>query len=307
MKRLDRITHVLVDGVRYPDALRRLYARDDLAEIEPLYLLTRFKDLAEQGPILVAPRDRRFVDEILAEGDGERTRAMSLLTSSATTEALGDHLLGFAEVEADGASRLLRFADPLVLRHWLASYGERVPAEVMGPIHAWRVGLWAPTWGEPVATTWQAFEAAERQASQAGRESLSPSILGAPQCDALDAVARWQFKERLSAYFTRHASEPWSQLAPAQRGPWLEVRLDEALAWGAQTERQLAIWGELSLRWGPGFMMATDGLYARWVAGDAARGKLPRQQQLYALDAWSRSDAGHQGNGNRTTRTSSHV
>ncbi len=307
MKGLDRITHVLVDGVRYPDALRRLYARDDLAEIEPLYLLTRFKDLAEQGPILVAPRDRRFVDEILAESDGERTRAMSLLTSSATTEALGDHLLGFAEVEADGASRLLRFADPLVLRHWLASYGERVPTEVMGPIASWHVSHWAPAWGEDEETTWRAFEVAVREMPDDDRGLRLPSHFAKPQLDALDAVARWQFKERLSAYFTRHASEPWSQLAPAQRGPWLEARLDEALAWGAQTERQLAIWGELALRWGPGFMMATDGLYARWVAGDAARGKLPRQQQLYALDAWSRSDAGHQGNGNRITRTSSHV
>lgn len=307
MKGLDRITHVLVDGVRYPDALRRLYARDDLAEIEPLYLLTRFKELAEQGPILVAPRDRRFVDEILAEGDGERMRAMTLLTSSATTEALGDHLLQFVEAEIDGTSRLLRFADPLVLRHWLASYGERVPAEVLGPVHAWRVAHWAPAWGAPVATTWRTFEAAERQASQAGRESLSPSILGAPQCDALDAVARWQFKERLSAYFTRHLGEAWAEVPLDRRGDWLDARLEDAQAWGAQTERQFAIWCELALRWGAAFMTASDGLYARWVTGDASRGKLPRQQQLYALDDWSRSGTARPENGNRTTRMSSHV
>ncbi len=171
MIRSDRITHVLVDGVRYPGALKRLYARDDLAEIEPLYLLTRFKELAEQGPILVAPRGRGFVDEILAEVDGELTRAMSLLSASATTEALGDHLLQFVEAEIDGTSRLLRFADPLVLRHWLASFGDSVPAEVLGPVHAWWVAHWAPAWGPSVEPSWHAVEASESPTAEAGRGS----------------------------------------------------------------------------------------------------------------------------------------
>ncbi|WP_136248752.1 DUF4123 domain-containing protein [Halomonas borealis] len=301
------ITHVLVDGARYPDALRRLYARDDLAEIEPLYLLTRFKDLAEQGPILVAPRDRRFVDEILAEGDGERTRAMSLLSSPASTGSLSDHLLGFVEIESEGAPRLLRFADPLVLRHWLASHGERVPVDIMGPIRSWRVAHWAPAWNEEGEPAWQAFEAAEHPTPGKEQASKAPAMLAAPQRDALDAVARWQFKERLSAHFERNAAVPWSRLASAMRGDWLEARLDDALVWGAQTERQLAIWAELALHWGADFVTATDGPYARWVAGDASRGRLPRQQQLYTLDDWCRSGKAHQENGHRTTRTSSHV
>ncbi|GEK74042.1 MULTISPECIES: DUF4123 domain-containing protein [Halomonas] len=306
MIRSDRITHVLVDGVRYPDALRRLYARDDLAEIEPLYLMTRFKDLAEQGPILVAPRGRGFVDEILAEGDGELTRAMSLLTASATTEALGDHLLRFVEAEIDGISRLVRFADPLVLRHWLASFGDIVPAEVMGPIHAWRVAHWAPAWGATAAPQWRVFEASESSVLEAGRGTPVPAMMGAPQQEALEAVARWQFKERLSAYFSRHLGEAWAEVPLDRRGDWLDARLDDAQAWGAQTERQFAIWCELALRRGETFMTASDGLYARWVAGDASRGELPRQQQLYALDDWSRSEAADQQNGNRTTRMSSH-
>lgn len=302
----DRITHVLVDGVRYPDALRRLYARDDLAEIEPLYLLTRFKDVAEQGPILVVPRNRHFVDEILAEGDVERTRAMSLLTSSATTEALGDHLLGFAEVEVDGASRLLRFADPLVLRHWLASYGVQVPAEVMGPIQAWRVAHWAPVWGEHEEMAWQTFEGTGQESPVGVQAPLSFDHFSAPQLNALDAVARWQLKERLSVYFARHVGDAWARLAPAQRGDWLEARLDEALAWGAQTERQLAIWMELSLRWEHDFMTAPDGLYANWVARDASRGQIPRQQQLYEIDAWWRAEATQEA-GNEVTRKPYHV
>ncbi|GHC38039.1 DUF4123 domain-containing protein [Aidingimonas halophila] len=299
-----RVTHVLVDGVRYPDALRRLYARDDLAEIEPLYLLTRFKEVAEQGPILVMPRGRHFVDEILAEDEGERTRAMSLLSSSATTESLGEHLLGFAEIEVNGASRLLRFADPLVLRHWLASYGERVPAKVMGPIDSWHVPHWAPAWDKQEALTWRTFDASEQETPDGGWASHSPDDFAKPQRDALDAVARWQFKERLSAYFSHYIGDAWSQVSTEVRGTWLDARLDEALAWGAQTERQLAIWMELSLRWGEDFMTAPGGLYARWMECDATRGGLPRQQQLYELDAWCRSAEVAPVDGNSTTRTS---
>ncbi|XQU08249.1 DUF4123 domain-containing protein [Halomonas sp. LY9] len=53
MERPQRVTHALVDGVRFPNALQRLYRRDDLQDIEPLYLMTRWSSLAEQGPILV--------------------------------------------------------------------------------------------------------------------------------------------------------------------------------------------------------------------------------------------------------------
>lgn len=307
MSELDRATHVLVDGVRYPDALRRLYARDDLAEIVPLYLLTRFKDVAAEGPILVAPRNRHFVDEILAERDGERTRAMSLISSAATTEELGDHLLDFVEIEVNGARRLLRFADPLVLRHWLASYGESVPAEVMGSIDTWRVAQWAPAWDKHEGPVWQTFEVEADQAPSDDQLLRSSDHFASPQLDALDAVARWQFKERLAEYFGRHAGEAWSELAVERRGDWLESRLDEALAWGAQTERRLAIWLELSLRWGTGFMTAPTGPYARWVAQDPSRGSLPQQQQLYELDAWCRSTEGTQEANYETTRKSHHV
>nr|WP_240549343.1 DUF4123 domain-containing protein [Halomonas antri] len=304
---MDRAMHVLVDGVRYPDALRRLYARDDLAEIVPLYLLTRFKDVAAEGPILVVPRERHLVDEILAEGDGERTRAMSLISSTASTEELGDHLLGFVEIEVGGAQRLLRFADPLVLRHWLASYGGSVPADVMGPIDTWRVAQWAPAWAKHENPVWRTFGGEASQSPSDDQLSHSPAFFAAPQLDALDAVARWQFKERLAEYFERHAGEAWSGLAIGQRGDWMESRLDEALAWGAQTERQLAIWMELSLRWGAGFMTTPTGPYALWVAQDASRGRLPQQQQLYEFDAWCRSAEGIQEANNETTRKSHHV
>lgn len=304
MKGPERITHVLVDGVRYPDALRRLYARDDLVEIEPLYLLTRLKDLGGEGPILVAPRDHTLLEEIRSQGDGELARSMSLISSRVSTEMLGDHLRQFVEVEVEGESRLLRFADPLVLRHWLASYGDRIQAEVMGPIRAWTVAHWSPNWSEQRELAWSTFVPDDGPAT-VDDVARPVNRFTAPQLEGLEAVARWQFKERLTAHFQRHTANAWATLPSGQQGDWLEARLTDAQAWGAQTERQLAIWVDLSLHQGSDFMMAPDGAYARWLASDPEHARLPRQQQLYELDALCRAEASVDVTDE--TRTSTHV
>lgn len=289
MERPQAMTHALVDGVRYPNALKRLYSRDDIEDIEPLYLMTRWSSLAEQGPILVRLKSSHLADEAHASDD-ELYRSLSLLSSQASTGELGRHLGQFVTFKGEGGhEQLLRFADPLVTKHWLASYESALPAEIMGPIDAWWVADWAPNWVEPRPLAWQMFRSHLSQASTTLEPATSFPPMGSAQLKALDAVERWQLKERLTDYFREHMAEAWQQLPVEERGIWLEERLNEAIAWGANTERQLAIWASLRLRWGEHFMAASDGLYARWVVQAAEKKTLSRQEQLYALDAWSRT------------------
>ncbi|WP_237673969.1 DUF4123 domain-containing protein [Vreelandella profundi] len=290
MDRPQAITHALVDGVRYPNALKRLYGRDDIEDIEPLYLMTRWSSLAEQGPILVRLKSSRLADEACANDDSKLYRSLSLLSSQASTSELSKHLGQFVTFKGEGEQeQLLRFADPLVTRHWLVSYGSALPAEMMGPIDTWWVADWAPNWAEPRPLAWQIFRSHLSQASTTAKPANSFPPMGSAQLAALDAVDRWQLKERLTDYFREHMAEAWQQLSVEGRGLWLEERLDDAITWGANTERQLAIWASLSLRWGEHFMTASDGLYARWVVQTAEKKPLSRQEQLYALDAWSRT------------------
>ncbi|MGP9807547.1 DUF4123 domain-containing protein [Halomonas sp. AOP12-C2-37] len=290
MDRPQAITHALLDGVRYPNALKRLYGRDDIEGIEPLYLMTRWSSLAEQGPILVRLKSSRLADEACANDDSKLYRSLSLLSSQASTSELSKHLGQFVTFKGEGEQeQLLRFADPLVTRHWLVSYGSALPAEMMGPIDTWWVADWAPNWAEPRPLAWQIFRSHLSQASTTAEPANSFPPMGSAQLAALDAVDRWQLKERLTDYFSEHMAEAWQRLPVEGRGIWLEERLDDAIAWGANTERQLAIWASLSLRWGEHFMTASDGLYARWVVQTAEKKPLSRQEQLYALDAWSRT------------------
>lgn len=290
MNHLPEVTHALVDGVRYPRAFERLYGRDDITDIEPLYLTTRWAALAEQGPILVRLRGTGLCDEALCETQGEWARALTWLYSDASSAELAGHLRQFVTFKATGQQeKLLRFADPLVTRHWLASYGNAMPADVMGPIRQWWVAEWSPNWAAASVLTWHTFQPDE--SVQLGEHDGRPlqNVMGAPQLAALEAVTRWQFKERLAEHFQANASQAWRALPPEGRGEWMEARIGDALAWGASTERQIAIWLDLSLHWSENFMSANDGLYRHWIACTEQDERLSRQERLYALDAWSRT------------------
>ena len=290
MQRPQAVTHALVDGVRYPDALRRLYSRDDIEDIEPLYLMTRWSSLAEQGPILVRLKSSRLADEACANDDSKLYRSLSLLSSQSSTGELSRHLGQFVTFNGEGGhEQLLRFADPLVTKHWLSSYGSALPADILGPIDTWWVADWAPNWAEPRPVTWQLFQSQHSQASLLVMEASTFPPMGSAQLAALDTVARWQLKERLTSYFKEHMPEDWQHLSAENKGRWLDERLDDAATWGANTERQVAIWLSLSLRWGDNFMTARDGLYDRWMAQVDGNKPLFRQEQLYALDVWSRN------------------
>lgn len=290
MQRPQAVTHALVDGVRYPNALRRLYSRDDIEDIEPLYLMTRWSSLAEQGPILVRLKSSRLADEACANDDSKLYRSLSLLSSQASTGELSRHLGQFVTFNGEGGhEQLMRFADPLVTRHWLNSYGNALPAEIMGLVDTWWVADWAPNWAEPRPVTWQMFQSHPRQESPAVVQANTFPPIGSAQLAALDAVARWQLKERLADYFNEHMPADWQHPSAEKKGQWLDERLGDAAAWGANTERQVAIWLSLSLRWGEDFMTARDGLYAHWMTKIDGNKPLSRQEQLYALDIWSRN------------------
>ncbi|RDB41758.1 DUF4123 domain-containing protein [Halomonas sp. DQ26W] len=304
MGNLREATHALVDGVRYSHAFERLYSRDDIADIEPLYLTTRWASLAEQGPILVRLRGTGLPDEVLRDEQGEWPRALTWLQTDASSAELADHLRQFVTFRGTGQhEKLLRFADPLVTRHWLASHGNAVPADVMGSVHKWWVAEWSPSWGVASVLAWHAFQSDE--SSRFGEHDERPlqNVLGAPQLAALEAVTRWQFKEQLAEHFQDSASQAWQALPPEGRGEWMDARIDDAMAWGASTERQIAIWLDLSLHWGENFMSASDGLYLHWIARTAQAAGLSRQERLYALDVWSRTPEAMALQGKASSRT----
>lgn len=271
---------LLIDGVLRPDAIARLYLQDEPLDIAPLYLGTRWSDLHDLGPILVGVQaGSRLLGKILKQTIAPPDTC--LLYSRAPLNAVANHLRRFlAPPDALGSSGLLRFADPLVARHWLGSYQGAHLDGVLGPIETWHVPDLRHRW-EPVAPgAWQRFVRAALPLE--GGET--PVHLGDRQLAALEHAARWRFTERLYDSFVQSHAEHLGRIDHRQLARWFDACLDEAHAWGLVSERSLAVWVEHSLRWGAGFIGRADGPYQQWLARTPDALKLPPERRLQQMD-----------------------
>lgn len=271
---------LLIDGVLRPDAIPSLYQLGEPLEIEPLYLGTRWAELKDLGPILVRSLGSTNLLTQTYQNPDQQIDA-SLLSSRAPISIVADHLRRFiAPSDVLGGNGMLRFADPLVTRHWLGSYqGEHLDA-ILGPIESWSMPEELHSWETAAPVQWVNFQ----------RNSSTPqwkdnyALLGQAQLEALAQAARWQFIERLHDNFEQYHPRPLSTLDKSIRTEWFSQRLDEAQAWGLSSERSLAIWVEYSLRWGAGFSESPKGPYQDWLARTPDAYRLAPEIRIQQMD-----------------------
>lgn len=270
--------YLLVDGVRYNEALARLYQREEDIQIEPLYAGTPWQEVADLGPILLGLNQNSLLWHEV-DNEPEWHTAAAVLTSHAPMTQIADHLRQFNQVtDTQGNAYLLRYADPLVAWFWLKSFGSANAIQILGPINQWHIVQPQPAW-QLADTSWHVFNGPGPGASE------SPcNPFGEAQQQALDQAYRWQLKSRL--YACLHANHPVSlqRLAADDLNDWLNNRLLTAETWGLSSERSQIIWCVLSLTHGDDFATATDGLYQHWLSHhqrSAAFTPDQRLQQFY--------------------------
>lgn len=146
MSSVPQANYLLIDGVLRANALANLYALAEPVEIEPLYQGTRWRELKDLGPILVATQGSSDLIQTTWQSAAQQADA-SLLYSPAPIIAVADHLRRFiAPSDVRGSKGLLRFADPLVARHWLGSYQGAHRDAVLGPIQSWHLPQRSHSW-----------------------------------------------------------------------------------------------------------------------------------------------------------------
>lgn len=270
--------YLLLDGVLYGQALRRLYARDDDLEIEPLYAGTPWHEVADLGPILVKPGPR---SALLNETDiqPEWHGAAAMLSSPAPMVDVARHLRQFNKVtDALGNERLLRYADPLVAWFWLSSYGAAGLTRVLGPIAEWHLSAPTCSWLQQPEARKQVFS------GLAAADAEPVHRLRQAQMAGLEQAYYWQLKQRLYTWLQQNQAAALARIPNEQIDTWLAEQLMGAEAFGLTSERSIAIWCSLSLRHGDDFSAANDGAYQQWI--DQQKGQpLPtadqRLQQYY--------------------------
>ena len=271
---------LLIDGVLRQDAAASVYQRGESLEVWPLYAGTRWQALHDMGPILVAlqgPSD--LISETCQ--NAFRQADASLLYSRAPVQVVAAHLRRFiAPPDVLGGNGLLRFADPLVTRHWLGSYQGTHLDAVLGPIDAWHIPETQHSWELGQPHEWRSFY----RAAPAPEWADIYAQLGDVQLRALDQAARWRFMERLNQSFERSHPRHLARLNKSARTQWFDQRLNEAEAWGLSSDRSLAIWVEYSLRWGAGFILQPDSPYQQWLADTASALKLAPELRIQQMD-----------------------
>ncbi|TDF84440.1 DUF4123 domain-containing protein [Pseudomonas sp. H9] len=268
--------YLLIDGALRPDALANLYALPAPPEIEPLYLTTRWTELKDLGPVLVAIDDSSsLIHEAYQNADA------CLLYSTTPLITVADHLRRFiAPADVLGGQGLLRFADPLVARYWLGSYQGAQRAAVLGPIQAWHLPQHPHAWALDEALEWQTFT----------RTAAAPewvddyATLGETQLQALEQAARWRFMQRLHRRLEHRHPQHLARIDKHQMFRWFDDRLDEAQSWGLASERSLAIWVEYSLRWGEGFTQRPQSPYQHWLARTPDASRLSPEMRIQQMD-----------------------
>lgn len=252
--------YLLVDGVRYNEALARLYRRAEDIQIEPLYAGTPWQAVADLGPILLEPNHDSPLWQEVNDGPEWHTAA-AVLTSDVPMTQLADHLRQFNQVtDTQGNAYLLRYADPLVAWFWLKSFASDSEVPVLGPVLQWHIVQPQPAW-QMADAAWYAFNGPVCGTSESPCNSF-----GEAQRQALDQAYRWQLKSRL--YACLHANHPAAlqRREASDLNDWLDSRLLTAEAWGLSSERSQIIWCVLSLTHGDDFATATDGTYQHWLS-----------------------------------------
>lgn len=254
--------YLLVDGARYHNALARLYARNEVLEVEPLYFGSPWHSAADLGPLLVST-DSASALFYEIETSAELRASAAVLESRALADVVASHLRRFNQVtDVSGAATLLRYADPQVAWFWLHSYDADALSSVMGPITRWRIAAPPNVLLSQQPQHWHDFASA-RPAAQSG---LPAGLLGPPQLSALQQAYQQQLKERLYRWLQENHQTALSALPEQTRDNWFNARLVDAEGFGLSTERSIAIWCELALRDGSDFAGNPQGPYRRWLA-----------------------------------------
>ena len=265
--------YLLIDGVLRKGVIAELYESGENIEVEPLYIGTRWQEAHDLGPVLAEiPTQSKLLFE--ARNDKDWLRSSSFLSSNTNLREVSDHLREFICVRGSaGSQSLLRFADPLVTWHWLASYAPAQYPHLLGPITRWEVVI-------PQAK-WEPDTAPRRTAYAAGDHPLlafERALMDEPQESALQQAYQWQLKTRLYDWLQIH--EPIRLQQQKAIGSWLDDRLQSAEQAGLSSERSIAIWAMLSLEQGDNFAHNPSSAYSQWQANTPQPHGLPTEVNL---------------------------
>ena len=265
--------YLLLDSNQIPDLYVRLFQMAPKAAPQALYLTTRYADLANIGPLLVAVEPNTALANTFAEE--WQTRAGIWLESEANESDLIAHLRSLVHVQLEGGvSAFFRFYDPRITRLWLGDLPDAERDRLMGPVRLIRLanGL---------------FIRQENPDQPSGQYAATPWLsLSTQQLEHLCQGKRSQFTQRMIDHCQRYFPQCLQGLDPQAQQQWAQDCQRNAARQGYSAEDEVMCWIGVYAYFGETFPDVPGHEVYRQVL--AARNVTPQQRLDHLQDELTR-------------------
>lgn len=243
----DKQHYLLLDGAQIEDLMLTLYQLEHAPEFHWLYEGTRFAELADAGPILIATED----DSLLSQHFRKHwhTTAGVTLVSRAPVDELVQHLSSLVHASVGGGvSLLFRYYDPRILYLWLTDMSDGQRNSVLGPVEQFTL------WG---SDGWHDFSRSAPSASQ--RYTDIPWLqLNAEQLTSLNQAKQQAFEQKLLAHMDTWFPECLANARGREREEWARNCCARAGEYGFSATADIVRWAGLMAICGPDFPQASE-------------------------------------------------
>lgn len=265
--------YLLLDSNQIPDLYARLFQLAPKAVPHALYLTTRYADLANIGPVLVAVEPtstlaKTFIEEWQA-------RAGIWLETEANEAELIAHLRSLVHVQLEGeVSAFFRFYDPRIIRLWLADLPDTERDRLMGPVRSIRLAEGC-------------FIHQKNPDQPCGQYATTPWLrLSTEQLESVCQSKRDQFAQRMIEHCQRYFPQCLQGLDLLARQQWAQDCQRNAARQGYSAEDEVMSWIGVYAYFGETFPDGAGQEVYRHLLSE--RDRTPPQRLEHVLDELTR-------------------
>lgn len=239
--------YLILDGAQIDDLVKTIYKLQKTAQVDVLYLNTRFAELQDVSPVLVKvqPTDPLFQK---FQTDWQTTAGIHILAKG-DIYTLGNHLRSSLQAKINGQPTLFRFYDPRILKLWLETITPQQQSQFMGTI---------TTLYLPATEDSQAKEYHNDQHLVCVTPDTVWIELNDQQLEHLTlakkAVTKQQILQDLNQYFP----DKLQRLNAEQQNLLVNTSINKAVQYGTDSPMDSYLWSILLLHKGLNFPDAAD-------------------------------------------------
>lgn len=265
-------TYALIDGVKRQTAMKEIYTSKEPIQVIPLYMGTRFQEVYDLGPILVASINGGIIPKLQTNDWPQSTTYISSEQHLATVAA---HLKQLITLNNQASGEVIfRFADPLVTYHWLHSYSKATLSNIMGPIQTWQIAQPQYQW-QTTALQWEIINNPNTPVA-----NFTINNIAEPQMQAFAQAEDMRFKNKIYQWLATENPAIFNGKTAEQIGQWLNQTIAAANHFNLTTERTVAIWADLTADYGHDFASNPQGGYQQWLHANPQQQKLPADVKI---------------------------